>query len=150
MKVILLKKDKKLGNKHEVVEVSDGYATNFLLKNNLAIIYNSANKKKIDDLNASIKAKDDKESKELLELKNFLESKTILIMMNMHNGKPIGGINNSLIIKEIKNKLNVDLKKNNFIDTKIINKIGTHIKKVRLNAHIIANIRIDTKGKNNG
>lgn len=35
MKVILLHSVKKIGNRGDVVEVSDGYARNFLLKNNL-------------------------------------------------------------------------------------------------------------------
>ena len=37
MKVILLSDVKNVGKKDQVVEVSDGYARNFLLKRNLAV-----------------------------------------------------------------------------------------------------------------
>lgn len=43
MKVILLQDVAKVGRKHEVKEVNDGFARNFLLGNNKAVLANSAN-----------------------------------------------------------------------------------------------------------
>ena len=43
MKVILLKDVKAQGKKGDVINVSDGYANNFLLKNGLAVPANQAN-----------------------------------------------------------------------------------------------------------
>ena len=43
MKVILQKDVKALGKKGELVEVSEGYAKNYLLKNKLAVVANNEN-----------------------------------------------------------------------------------------------------------
>ena len=48
MKVILVADVKNVGKKGDVVDVSEGYATNFLIKKRLAILQNKAN---LNDLN---------------------------------------------------------------------------------------------------
>ena len=49
MKVILLSDVKKVGKKDDVVEVSDGYARNFLIKRKLAVAYTKGSSKILDE-----------------------------------------------------------------------------------------------------
>ena len=60
MKVILKEDVKSLGKKGEIVEVSDGYARNFILKKNKGV---EANSKNLNDLKLK-KANDDKQAQE--------------------------------------------------------------------------------------
>ena len=57
MKVILTKDVKAQGKKGDVINVSDGYATNYLFKNNLAVPANAGN---VTVNNARKKAEADK------------------------------------------------------------------------------------------
>ena len=55
MKVIFIKDLKKQGKVNEIKEVSDGYATNFLIKNGYAVKYTKTSS---DFLNKDIKKKE--------------------------------------------------------------------------------------------
>lgn len=76
MKVILLKDVKKQGKKDDVINVSDGYAQNFLIKNGLAIKYTDGSserlKKEIDTRNKN----EEEKIKECEEIKKKIESIT--------------------------------------------------------------------------
>ena len=81
MKVILLQDVKSLGKKGEIVEVSDGYARNFVLPKKLGA---EANSKNMNDLKLQ-KANEEKIAKQQLEaaqeLAKVLETKEVIVKM---------------------------------------------------------------------
>ena len=103
MKVILVADVKNVGKKGEVVEVSEGYATNFLLKKRLAILQNKAN---LNDLN-----KQKEEAKKLdmqsrqVAMQQLEKLKGIVVIFKEHAGTE-GRLHSAITAKMLEAKLN--------------------------------------------
>ena len=67
MKVILLKDVKGVGKRFEEKEVSDGYAINFLIPKNFALVADKASLAKVKQLKEQSEAKKSAEEKEINE-----------------------------------------------------------------------------------
>jgi large subunit ribosomal protein L9 len=50
MDIILLKDIDKVGGKHEIVKVKDGYGRNYLIPQGLAVVANAGNRRMLEDL----------------------------------------------------------------------------------------------------
>ena len=114
MKVILTEDVKKLGKKGEVVEVSDGYARNYVLPKKLGV---EANGKNMNDLKLK-KANEEKIAQEQLEAaKDFakvLETKEVLVSIKSGEGeKAFGSVSSKEIAEAAKAQhgLEIDKKK---------------------------------------
>lgn len=133
MKVILLKDVKKQGKKDEVIEVSDGYANNFLIKNGLAVRFTEGSSKK---LNYELKVRQDEEDalvKEYEKIKSELENKKIVFTVKSgESGKIFGTISSKQISEELK-KMGYKIDKKTIVMDHIIDTLGTH--KVLANVH---------------
>ncbi|NLF20537.1 MAG: 50S ribosomal protein L9 [Clostridiaceae bacterium] len=91
MKVVLLEDVKKLGKKNDVVEVSDGYARNFLFKRNLAIEATGGNLNDVRLKQGSVKAKEDRELAEAKELAALIGGRRFTIRKKTGEGGRLYG-----------------------------------------------------------
>ncbi len=144
MKVILLKDVKTQGKKDDIINVSDGYANNFLIKNKLAVAYTDTSKKILDK---QIQIRNDEEEKtisKLSEIKDKLNDKIIEFKVKTGKDDRVFGTVSS---KQISDKLNmlgyyID-KKNIFIGTPL-SSLGTYKVKIKLHKKVefIINIKL--------
>ena len=108
MKVILLKDIRKLGKKDDVVEVSDGYARNFLFKNKSAIAYTKGSAKVLD------KQMEERAEHEA-ELKKEAEALSITLEFTLSTGKngaTFGSVSSKQIVEALSKKgIRVDKRK---------------------------------------
>ena len=102
MKVILLKDVKGKGKKDAILDVSDGYANNFLIKNGLAVPYTKRSKEILDQ---EIDVREKNEQKlidKINEIKNKLNDKVIEFKVKVGKEDKVFGTVSS---KQISDKL---------------------------------------------
>ncbi len=133
MKVILLQDVKKVGKKNEVVDVSDGYARNFLIVKKLAVAVSNTS---MDVLNAQKQA--DREHELELEkranlLKERLENITLNFKVKVGNGgKVFGSVSSKQIVEKLKKEYDIVIDKRKILTDVTASSLGTTRFKVDL------------------
>ena len=146
MKVILIVDVKNVGKKGDVVDVSEGYATNFLIKKHLAILQNKANLNDLNKKKEEEKKLDLAKREEALNLKNKLS--TITVIFNEHagsEGRLHSAITSKIIEEKLKNEFDIVVDKKNFKNFLPIKAIGKATIEVILYKDIIGKINIEIK-----
>lgn len=146
MKVILIADVKNVGKKGEVVDVSEGYATNFLIKKRLAVLQNKANLNDLNKQKEEEKRIDIAKREEAIKLKNELLK--IVVIFNEHAGLE-GRLHSAITAKMIEEKLlnehKVKVDKKNFKNFMPIKAIGKATIDVVLYKEIIGKINVEVK-----
>ena len=113
MKVILKKVVKNLGKEGDVVNVSDGYARNFLFKQGLAVEANTVNMNENNQAKQAQARQFEQDKQEAIALANKLSNTVVTIKVATgKNGQLFGAVTNKEISEELaKLGFNVDKKK---------------------------------------
>ena len=145
MKVIFIKDLKKQGKVNEIKEVSDGYATNFLIKNGYAVKYTKTSN---EILNTSLKnaaIEEEKNIKEATKIKNELEKKEIIFNVKSgKDGRTFGTISTKQIAEKL-NELDFKIDKKQIIIDNPLNVLGTHLVKINLHKKVNCQLKIVLK-----
>lgn len=142
MKVILLKDVKSQGRKDDIINVSDGYANNYLIKNKLAVAYTEISKKILDK---QIQIRNDEEEKviaNLTEIKNKLNDKIIEFKVKTGKDDRVFGTVSSKQISDKINELGYDIDKKCILIDTPLSSLGTYKVKIKLHKKVEFNINI--------
>ncbi len=143
MKVIFLKDLKKQGRKNEIKEVSDGYATNFLIKNGYAVKYTKTSGDRLDVELENDKLEDENNTRKALEVKNKLEKEKIVFKVKCgKDGKVFGAISSKQICDKL-SSLGYDIDKKKINIKNNLSSLGFYNVDIILYKKVIATIKIE-------
>lgn len=146
MKVILKQDVKGSGKAGDVVNVSDGYAKNFLLKKNLAIEATESELKNLSIKKDSDKYHLEEKKKEIKKIASKIDGKTIYISVKSgSNGRIFGSVTSKEIATQIKQEFGLEIDKRKILLTEHIKNYGSYFVNVKFMPDIVAKINIVVK-----
>ncbi|MCR4435153.1 MAG: 50S ribosomal protein L9 [Clostridiales bacterium] len=143
MKVILKEDVKGLGKKENMVEVSDGYARNFLIPKGLAVEANSANIHVMKTRQEAEKTKKERELANARALAEKIKGMVLVIKTKAgENGKLFGSITNKYISDRLKKDFNLDIDKKKINMSDAIKSLGTTEVEIKLYTDVSAKLTV--------
>ena len=143
MKVILLQDVKGKGKKGQMIEVSDGYARNYMLPRKIAIeaTADAVNTKKMNDKAAA--EKEAKERAEALETSRKLREMTLIVKAKGGGaGRLFGSVTNQEIADALKASSGISLDKRKIVIADPIKNVGTYTVTCKLGYEISAPLTV--------
>jgi large subunit ribosomal protein L9 len=143
MKVILLSDVKGTGKKGDVVNVADGYANNYLLKNKLAeFASKDALNKNLNQKQAEEHRKQE-EKKEAFEIKKIIEQTELVLPVKCGaNGKLFGAVTSKEISEALQEK-NIQIDKRKIVLNENIKNTGKYVLDIKLHPDVTAKLKVE-------
>ena len=146
MKVILTKDVKGTGKKGDIVNVSDGFANNFLLKKGAAVIANEDNLNVLKNKQSSEQHKKDEELKAALNMKEAINDKEITLVKKAGDGgKLFGAVTAIDICDGIKASLGIEVDKRKIVLKNAIKSIGKYETEIKIHKDVTAKVMVNVK-----
>ena len=148
MKVVLFEDVKSLGKKDDIVEVSDGYARNFIFKKKLGA---EATPKVLNDLKLK-KKNDEKVAAEKLDeakkLADELSKLSVEVSIKAgQDGRTFGAVSSKEIATAARMQLGMELDKKKMVLKEPIKSLGTYQVPIKLHPQVTAELKVIVKDK---
>ncbi len=143
MKIILLKDEKNLGKKGDMIEASEGYARNYILPKKIGV---EATAKNLNDLKLQ-KASQEKKAKEQLEAAKELAVKleaspVVVSIKGGEGGKTFGSVSSKEIAAAYKDQHGIELDKKKLVLPENLKNFGAYEVGVKLHPQVTAKITV--------
>ena len=143
MKVILKQDVHNLGKKNAMVNVSDGYARNFLIPRGLAV---EASTSAVNEMKMKENAEKTKKEHEMANAQKLVEKiKTITVLFKSkagENGKLFGSITGKDIAEKLEKDHKIQVDKRKIVLPDAIKALGTYDIEIKLYAGISSTLKI--------
>ncbi len=142
MKVVLLQDVKKLGKVDDIVDVSDGYARNFLFKRNLAV---EATKENLNEVKLRRRAEEVKAQRALDEAKELakeLEGQAFSMKMKAGAGGRLYGTLTAMDVADALAKAGYNVDKRNITIDQALKSLGQTTVRLKLHNEVTAVVTV--------
>lgn len=143
MKVILLQDVKGVGKKQEIVNVKDGYATNYLIPHKLAVMQSD---RSLEILGEQKKAQADEVARlqaQAKEVSKKLEGITLEFKAKgSGDGRMFGSISTKQMAEQLKEKFGIEIDKRKFVDKVQADHFGYTKLKIELYKEIFGTVTV--------
>ena len=148
MKVILLQNVKNVGKKDQTVEVSDGYAVNFLFPRRLAVQVTKKSVEVLENQQEEARENEAKAKAEAQELAKRLEGITLEFKVKTgKEGKIFGAISLKQVADELEKQHKISVDKRKFIDKGPLDVLGFWDLRVELHKGVIGKVKVHLIGE---
>ncbi|THH39323.1 50S ribosomal protein L9 [Neolewinella litorea] len=138
MKVIMLQDVDKVGDKHEVIEVKDGFGRNYLLPRGLAIIGNKSNMGRLNEMIRRENAQEQKKLDVYREIAKKLEGKTLRVgAKSGTSGRIFGSITQLQIRNLLQEQFGVEVERKKIVLPEEAKELGTYQFTMRLHPEVV-------------
>lgn len=143
MKVILVSDVKKVGKKGQIVDVADGYARNFLIRNGFAVQATETSQQILKNQKIQA-AENEKEAEENAKaLAEKLKNMTIEFRVKAgKEGKVFGSVSTKQIAEKLQQQHGIKVDKRKFVDSNPISMLGITNCKIELHKNVIGTIKV--------
>ena len=147
MKVILKENVKSIGKKDEVVNVSDGYARNFLFVKNLAVEANVDNLAKLKSKKDSEKYRKNQDKEEAGKIADKMgKIKLQFKVKTGENGKIFGGVSSKEIQEKLEKDYNIKIDKKKIDLKETIKTLGITKVQIKLLEGVVGELKVELIG----
>lgn len=143
MKVILQQDVKGQGKRGQMVNVSDGYARNFLFPKNLAVPATADNMNKMVMHDKAVKAQIAAEKEEAMKIAEKLKELTVVIKAKAGSGgRLFGSVTSKEISDALKEQHNINIAKAKIVQDEPIKTFGGYQLKCKLGHEITGTLKV--------
>ncbi len=143
MKVILLQDVKGKGKKGQMVEVSDGYARNYMLPRKIAVEATADNVNTMRMTDKAVAEKRQKEREEAFQISKRMAELTVLVRAKGGGaGRLFGSVTTQEIADSLKKQTGIELDKRKIVLEEQIKTVGDYKVKCKLGYEITAELKL--------
>jgi large subunit ribosomal protein L9 len=144
MEIILLQDIDKVGDKHTIVKVKDGFGRNYLIPQGKALIANATNRKRLAEFIRREEAMEAKRVGEYQEIIDKLSGQTLKIAAKAGaSGKIFGSVTNVQLAAALKDQYDVEIDRRKIILPDEVKTLGTYNAQLQLHKEVIGELQFE-------